>query len=398
MISMNSTEALTQTMPTLEHGRPRLLARIGARSQPDRARRRLPSRRLRHQHPRLRRLGDRGLASRSRCWSWSSASSSGSARVYVFRWTTWIDRRLAGWERGEPIDADLPAPRAARVPGAAAHRHRRPPDLEGPRLAGAQLGRRLRARRSPSLTVTALVLAYILMPAWWWAIPDPSHTSTGRSNFGIFRSTRSAGRSSSPASGLVAGAAGDRCSTAAPSACHAASAARILGPSESQRLRARVEDLAASRAGAVEAAQDQLERIERDLHDGAQARLVALAMELGMAEEELEANPGAARETVRRAREEALAALERAARPLARDAAGAAGGTRARGRGRGAGRSARRCRSRSGWSARSRSCPSRSRPAAYFVVAEALDQRRQAQPRPSGRRCSLERDRGERSR
>ena len=60
---------------------------------------------------------------------------------------------------------------------------------------------------------------------------------------------------------------------------HSGLAVRILAPSESQRLRARVDDLAASRAGAVEAAQDQLERIERDLHDGAQARLVGLAME-----------------------------------------------------------------------------------------------------------------------
>ena len=46
----------------------------------------------------------------------------------------------------------------------------------------------------------------------------------------------------------------------------------------------------------------ELRRIERDLHDGAQARLVALGMNLGMAEQKLDADPGAARELVSEAR------------------------------------------------------------------------------------------------
>jgi signal transduction histidine kinase len=90
---------------------------------------------------------------------------------------------------------------------------------------------------------------------------------------------------------------------------HAAAAAKVLGPSDEQRLKARVVELASTRSGAVEAAQEQLERIERDLHDGAQARLVALAMELGMAEEDLTRDPEAARTAVRKARDEALVAL-----------------------------------------------------------------------------------------
>ena len=80
-------------------------------------------------------------------------------------------------------------------------------------------------------------------------------------------------------------------------------------PSERQRLNARVRELATTRADVVVAANEQLERIERDLHDGAQARLVALAMELGMAEEEMSNDPDGARETVRKARDEALNAL-----------------------------------------------------------------------------------------
>src|SRR5439155_5261563 len=90
---------------------------------------------------------------------------------------------------------------------------------------------------------------------------------------------------------------------------HAAVAAWILGPTERQQLRARVQELASTRSDVVTAADDQLKRIERDLHDGAQARLVALAMELGMAEEELNRDPAAAQATVRKARDEALGAL-----------------------------------------------------------------------------------------
>jgi len=53
--------------------------------------------------------------------------------------------------------------------------------------------------------------------------------------------------------------------------------------------------LTSTRAGAVDAQASELQRIERDLHDGAQARLVALAMNLGMAEEKLASDPEQAR-------------------------------------------------------------------------------------------------------
>jgi signal transduction histidine kinase len=67
----------------------------------------------------------------------------------------------------------------------------------------------------------------------------------------------------------------------------------------------RVEVLTDTRAGAVDAAQAELQRIERDLHDGAQARLVSLALDLGMAEERFERDPDGARELVEKARGEA---------------------------------------------------------------------------------------------
>jgi signal transduction histidine kinase len=56
-------------------------------------------------------------------------------------------------------------------------------------------------------------------------------------------------------------------------------------------LRARVEELKSSRVRIIEAAQTERQRLERDLHDGAQQRLVALSLELGMLEQRFEANP-----------------------------------------------------------------------------------------------------------
>jgi signal transduction histidine kinase len=85
--------------------------------------------------------------------------------------------------------------------------------------------------------------------------------------------------------------------------------AKLLLGSDAEELEARVEVLTETRAGAVDAATAELERIERNLHDGAQARLVALAMDLGMAEERFERDPDGARELVEKARDEAKQAL-----------------------------------------------------------------------------------------
>lgn len=83
----------------------------------------------------------------------------------------------------------------------------------------------------------------------------------------------------------------------------------LLGGDESDMLRRRVTTLEASRAGVVDAAEIERRRIERDLHDGAQQRLVALAMTLGMAKEKLDGDPDAARALVDEAHTEAKAAL-----------------------------------------------------------------------------------------
>ncbi|NUR58238.1 MAG: sensor histidine kinase [Catenulispora sp.] len=64
-------------------------------------------------------------------------------------------------------------------------------------------------------------------------------------------------------------------------------ARRLLGPSETIVLAHRVQTLSDSRAAAVQAADAERRRIERDLHDGAQQRLMSLAVHLGIARKTL---------------------------------------------------------------------------------------------------------------
>jgi signal transduction histidine kinase len=72
----------------------------------------------------------------------------------------------------------------------------------------------------------------------------------------------------------------------------------------------RISELEETRAGAVDQQESDLARIERDLHDGAQARLVALGMSLGMAEQKLATDPVAAQELLAEARKGTREALE----------------------------------------------------------------------------------------
>jgi signal transduction histidine kinase len=81
----------------------------------------------------------------------------------------------------------------------------------------------------------------------------------------------------------------------------------LLGPPSD--LAARVTELEISRERVVDAAEAQRQRIERDLHDGAQQRLVALAMDLGLAKARFADDPGAARELVDQAHAQAKEAL-----------------------------------------------------------------------------------------
>jgi signal transduction histidine kinase len=75
-------------------------------------------------------------------------------------------------------------------------------------------------------------------------------------------------------------------------------------------LRARLEELRASRARIVEATDAERRRIERNLHDGTQQRLVSIAMELGLAESKLPPDASEAGPILARAHRDLLAALD----------------------------------------------------------------------------------------
>jgi signal transduction histidine kinase len=156
-------------------------------------------------------------------------------------------------------------------------------------------------------TLWGLGLVMLLSPVWYWILPhgeaalfatgDRSHLALDNLPVALLAS--------------VAGAAvcvGAAWAVRAMAAAHGAFAMALLGPSDSQ-LRARVEALQASRDRAVDSAEAERRRIERDLHDGAQQRLVALAMDLGMARAKLETDPAAATALVGEAHEEAKRAL-----------------------------------------------------------------------------------------
>jgi signal transduction histidine kinase len=83
----------------------------------------------------------------------------------------------------------------------------------------------------------------------------------------------------------------------------------LLQPSDAEALARRVESLSASRAGAIDAADAERRRIERDLHDGTQQRLVSLAMNLGMTRAALRDAQPEIRQAVADAHDEAKQAL-----------------------------------------------------------------------------------------
>ena len=101
----------------------------------------------------------------------------------------------------------------------------------------------------------------------------------------------------------------------------------LLGPSAKD---ARIEQLQETRARSVDAAVDERRRIERDLHDGAQQRLVRLGMDLGLALEKFDEDPAGRARARRRGSPRGAAGDRRAARPGSRPAPGGARGSRPR--------------------------------------------------------------------
>jgi len=101
-------------------------------------------------------------------------------------------------------------------------------------------------------------------------------------------------------------------------AAHARFCAALLGPARAD-LTARVDHLAESRADLVDFGTAELRRIEKDLHDGAQARIAALGMTIGLAEQLVRRDPDAAVALLAEARDtsgQALADLRRLVRGI----------------------------------------------------------------------------------
>jgi signal transduction histidine kinase len=83
----------------------------------------------------------------------------------------------------------------------------------------------------------------------------------------------------------------------------------LLSPSSTAALQREVSALADARQGAVSSAQTERSRIERDLHDGVQPRLVSLAMTIGLAQTKLDTDLPTAKTLIAEAHEDAKAAL-----------------------------------------------------------------------------------------
>lgn len=84
----------------------------------------------------------------------------------------------------------------------------------------------------------------------------------------------------------------------------------VLGSWRSEALEREVAQLDASRGAAVQAEDASLRRLERDIHDGPQQRLVRLQMDLAAIERKLERDPDSARELLGEAREQARETLD----------------------------------------------------------------------------------------
>ncbi|WP_285553433.1 sensor histidine kinase [Actinoplanes regularis] len=83
----------------------------------------------------------------------------------------------------------------------------------------------------------------------------------------------------------------------------------LLAPTRAAELRLRVTQLTVTRAGTVDAQAAELRRIERDLHDGAQARLASLSMTIGLADNLIDRDPAEAHKLLTEARASSRAAL-----------------------------------------------------------------------------------------
>ncbi|MFE9694419.1 sensor histidine kinase [Micromonospora sp. NPDC005806] len=237
----------------------------------------------------------------------------------AFLGAAWVTRRIAtverhrvGWVLGRPLDE----PYEPAAPGAVRDRiaavARQPAtwrDLAW-LLVSFPLGL---VTGVAGVVVTAVLLGAVAAPVWLWAVPNDNAPWPLRPLL-----TTTAGRFALCALGLllvpVAAALLRRLARAV-----AAAARALLAPGAHLRLVREAARLAETRSRVVDAQAAELRRIERDLHDGAQARIVAAGMTLALAVRKLRADGGTALfdvDLARRQLEEALAELRRLVRGI----------------------------------------------------------------------------------
>ncbi|WP_245887215.1 sensor histidine kinase [Umezawaea tangerina] len=151
-----------------------------------------------------------------------------------------------------------------------------------------------------ALGVVVSAVALVPAPAYWWLAPHALEVSGLRVDSW-----------SSAAVAVPLGLAYGAVAWHLPLVAHAQAvvARGLLAPAAGVVLGDRVAELTASRAAALEAHGAELRRIERDLHDGTQARIAAVIMQLGIAESVHDEDPAAAMSLLRKAQDTATGAL-----------------------------------------------------------------------------------------
>jgi len=158
-----------------------------------------------------------------------------------------------------------------------------------------------------SLVLWVVAIGLLALPLTWGALGSPGATLT-LSGTTLTAATGVALAAAGILAGLVMAMVAASVSRGLL-ALHRAVVAGLLCEDETSRLQQRVETLEGSRRAVLDVEASELRRIERDLHDGAQQRLVVLTMDLGLAAERIETDPAAARTLVLEAQDQARQTL-----------------------------------------------------------------------------------------
>ncbi|HEY3506095.1 MAG TPA: sensor histidine kinase [Actinocatenispora sp.] len=231
------------------------------------------------------------------------------ASSFLARSLAGLERRRAGWLLRRPVASPYAALTAPTPGGRARELLGRPATWRDAAWLALLFPLSL-VCLLPALVSTLVTVGLVAAPAWLWAVPNPNapwfvaplvSTWPGRVVGTMI------GLALAPAVAYLVVRLADG---------QARLADWLLGVGPQQALAQR---LVETRARVVDAQAAELRRIERDLHDGAQARIVAAGMTLALAERKLRTGPPAAADDVRLARrqlDDALAELRRLVRGI----------------------------------------------------------------------------------